>query len=51
MFVGYGNNQKGYKCFDLETGKTYVTMDVSFLEHEPYFRNQSLPSPREEETN
>jgi hypothetical protein len=51
MFVGYGNNQKGYKCFDLEIGKTYVTMDVSFLENELFFQNQLLLPPREKETN
>ena len=51
MFVGYGNHQKGYKCFDLETGKTYVTMDVTFLESESYFRNQQRLFPIQEKTN
>ena len=29
--------KKGYKCLDPTTNKTYITMDVTFLESEPFF--------------
>lgn len=37
LFLGYGVHKKGYKCFDPITNKTYITMDVTFLESEPFF--------------
>lgn len=37
VFLGYSNSQKGYKCYHPPTGKYYVTMDVQFYQHEPYF--------------
>jgi Integrase core domain len=32
VFLGYGTNQKGYRCHNPITNRTYVTMDVDFLE-------------------
>lgn len=37
VFIGYGVNQKGYKCFHPPTQKMYVTMDVTFYEDACYF--------------
>lgn len=38
VFLGFGQNQKGYKCFDVDSRKWYVTMDVTFMEHEAFFK-------------
>lgn len=38
-FLGYGLHKKGYMCFDPTTNRTYITMDVTFLESEPFFHN------------
>jgi hypothetical protein len=40
VFVGYGARQKGYKCWDPIGKKLYVSMDVTFREWEPYYKNQ-----------
>jgi hypothetical protein len=37
LFVGYSATQKGYKCYHPPSGKVFVPMDVTFLEHEAYF--------------
>ena len=37
MFIGYLSMKKGYKWFDPQSRKLYVTMDVIFHENEPYF--------------
>jgi len=42
LFLGYATHQKGYRCYDLATSRLYVTMDVTFLESEPFF---SGPNP------
>ncbi|KAG8371600.1 hypothetical protein BUALT_Bualt13G0104800 [Buddleja alternifolia] len=41
VFLGYGNGQKGYRCHDPVSGKLYVSRNVSFIEHVPFF---SIPS-------
>ncbi|KAL3638973.1 Beta-galactosidase 8 [Castilleja foliolosa] len=41
VFLGYGNNQKGYRCYHPPTGRLYVTMDCNFLETDFYFQNQT----------
>ena len=41
VFLGYGEGQKGYRCFNLATQKVYVSHHVVFLEHIPFF---SIPS-------
>lgn len=42
VFIGYAPNQKGYRCFNPQTKKYHVTMDVTFLENIPYFTENSL---------
>jgi transposase InsO family protein len=43
VFLGMGHNQKGYKCYSTNTRKFYTTMDVTFLENEPYFAISQNP--------
>lgn len=40
VFLGYGINQKSYRCYDPVRQKLYVLRHVTFLERHPYF---SLP--------
>ncbi|XP_042018960.1 uncharacterized protein LOC121766776 [Salvia splendens] len=40
VFLGYGKNQKGYRCYDPSTDRMYVTMNCDFVESE-YFYSQS----------
>ena len=40
VFVGYGINQKGYRCFDPVSNHMYTTMDCDFLETELYYQTQ-----------
>ena len=39
VFVGYGINQKGYRCFDPVSQRMYTTMDCDFLETKFFFHN------------
>ena len=39
IFLGYSSNQKGYKCYSPSTRKFYNSMDVTFIEHLPFFPN------------
>ena len=45
IFLGYGVNQKGYKCFDPQQNQMYTTMDCEFFEHTYYY---SQPGPQGE---
>lgn len=42
MFIRYAPNQRGYKCYNPHTGKTHITMDVTFIKSQPFFSNKSL---------
>lgn len=34
VFLGYGVNQKGYRCYDPKTRRMYTTMNCDFLKTE-----------------
>jgi len=38
VFLGYASNKKGYKCFNSITKKFFESMDVHFVEDQPFFR-------------
>ena len=40
IFVGYGVNQKGYRCFNPKTKRLYTTMNCNFLETKYYYSSQ-----------
>nr|KYP39692.1 Retrovirus-related Pol polyprotein from transposon TNT 1-94 [Cajanus cajan] len=44
IFVGYSDVQKGYRCFDPQTHKMHVTLEVSFRESEPFYSGGVTPS-------
>ena len=44
VFVGYHPFQKGYRCYHLTTRKFYVSMDVTFSEHEMFYAPSILHS-------
>ena len=41
VFLGYGDGQKGYRCYDPTNHKLYISRHVVFLEHIPFY---SIPS-------
>ncbi|MCO5600996.1 hypothetical protein L7F22_055112 [Adiantum nelumboides] len=38
IFLGYPIEKKGYKCYDPTTRQVYVSRDVQFCEHEPWYK-------------
>ena len=40
LFLGYGLHKKGFRCYDPTTNRTYITMDVTFLESENFYSSQ-----------
>ena len=42
IFIGYAPNKKGYKCFNPKTRKNVISMEVTFLEKQPFFQKISL---------
>lgn len=42
VFLGYSPTQKGYKCYHPATKRKYTTLDVTFVEHQPYFGDTYL---------
>jgi transposase InsO family protein len=49
IFLGYATHQKGYRCYNPSTKRTYVTMDVAFLESETFFPAPTSNSPLQRE--
>jgi hypothetical protein len=50
LFLGYAAHQKGYRCYDPTTQRTYVTMDVTFLESAPFYSSSTSTSYLQGET-
>ncbi len=45
VFIGYPNGQKGYRLYDIESGKVCVSRDVIFFEDKyPYGKGECKPS-------
>ena len=43
VFIGYEVGTKGYKCYDLETGRVYISRDVIFEEKSQWdWRNSNI---------
>ncbi|XP_074318206.1 uncharacterized protein LOC141655000 [Silene latifolia] len=40
IFIGYPHNQKGYRLYDVQLHKVFVSRDVVFKEQEFYYTNQ-----------
>ena len=40
VFLGYSSTQKGYKCYDPILQKLYISLDITFFEHTPYYSLQ-----------
>ncbi|WJZ84417.1 hypothetical protein VitviT2T_004022 [Vitis vinifera] len=45
LFLGYGVQKKGYRCYDPIAKRTYIAMDVTFLESENFFPSPVSNSP------
>ncbi|CAL8996783.1 unnamed protein product [Prunus brigantina] len=45
VFVGYAAHQKGYRCYHPSSRRTYVTLDVTFMESEMFFHDPMSNSP------
>ena len=43
LFLGYGVHKKGYRCYDPIAKRTYITMDVTFLESKFFFHRYPIP--------
>ena len=50
LFLGYGLHKKGFRCYDPNTHRTYITMDVTFLESENFYPSPVPNSPLQGET-
>ena len=50
LFLGYGLHKKGYRCHDPLANRTYITMDVTFLESETFYPSLVPNSPIKGET-
>lgn len=47
IFLGYAPNKRGYKCFNPTTKKIHISLDVFFLEKQPYFSHNYLQGEKE----
>ncbi|CAH9098391.1 unnamed protein product [Cuscuta epithymum] len=47
IFLGYSTTQKGYKCYNPSTSKTFVSRDVKFIEDQGYYDKKERESLEE----
>jgi Reverse transcriptase (RNA-dependent DNA polymerase) len=50
VFIGYGINQKGYKCLHVPTGRIYMSRNVQFIEDEFPFVKSSRETQKIDST-
>jgi hypothetical protein len=41
IFVGYPSGQRGYKCWSPSERRTFVSMDMTFREYEPFYGDKT----------
>jgi hypothetical protein len=51
IFIGYSPNQKGYRCYNPTAKKLHVSMDVTFLEQQRFYKKTSLQGESVSEDN
>ncbi|KAL5779663.1 hypothetical protein ACOSQ2_010400 [Xanthoceras sorbifolium] len=49
ILLGYSTNQKGYKCYSPTTKRFYNSMDVTFLEQNPYYPKADIQGEKSAE--
>lgn len=42
VFLGYSPTQKGYKCYEPNSRRLFVSLDVTFFETTPFYQQSSL---------
>ena len=42
IFVGYAPTQKGYRCYSPSTKRFYTSMDVTFMENQPFYPKSTI---------
>ncbi|KAL0316464.1 UNVERIFIED_CONTAM: Retrovirus-related Pol polyprotein from transposon RE2 [Sesamum radiatum] len=48
IFLGYSQTQKGYRCYDPQSRRSFTSVDVTFFESTPFYSPQSsvvIPPP------
>jgi len=50
IFLGYGTNKKGYRCYDPNKNRVYITMDVTFVESDKFYSSHISASSLQRET-
>ncbi|XP_073263621.1 uncharacterized protein [Populus alba] len=50
IFLGYGTNKKGYRCYDPNKNRVYLTMDVTFVELNKFYSPHISASSLQRET-